>query len=809
MTVSKQARKTSTKLAKSSKARTVNHSAIAQVDPNLQPSEAYFRPLIENTSDVIAIVDATGIIRFASPSIKRVLGYDPHQVIGRSIFEFVHPEDLATAQLAFKPLIEFAGNGIESMEVRCLHQDGSWRVFQVIGNNCLNHPVIAGIVINLRDVTEQKQTIKALAVSESRLRQITDSMLDVITQVDLAGNHLYVSPSIKKVLGYDVDEIMRRNIYDMVHPDDLAQVLTTIQASIENHTGARMELRYKHADDRYLWLESMGSFLFDEVGNPSGAILASRDVTARRQREKELEAIAAMSASLRTAPSRGEMIPVVLDHIMSLLEADGAALALRDQSTGNVVIEMARGEFTQSSGTLLKEGDSISSQVIATGQPYILGDGRSKPRFASADMLDRVRAFACVPLSTHQQTIGALWIGRANSISDSEIRLLTALADIAANAIHRAALYEQTELRLQRLDALNKVDKAISSSLDLQVTLSVLLDQVTLQLRVDAAAVILFNSITQTLQFIEGRGFHNSARLRIPMGLSEDYAGRAVLGREKIFLPDLSELPSNSIPIHRLAGEGFRAYMAIPLIAKGQVKGVLEIFHRSPLSPESEWMEFLDTLARDAAIAIDNVELYQGLQRSNLELIVSYDATLEGWSRALDLRDSVTEGHTQRVVGMTLRLARALDLPESDLSNIRRGALLHDIGKIGVPDAILRKPGVLLNEEWEIMRKHPVYAFEMLSPIAYLRPALEIPYCHHEHWDGDGYPRGLKGEEIPFAARMFSIVDVWDALRTDRPYRRALPEDQVREYIHASAGILFDPKIVTKFLEIMANDARK
>lgn len=767
------------------------------------PNAAYFRLLLENTFDTIAIVNAAGVIRYISPSITRTLGYAPAQISGRAIFEFVHPDDHARIQAVLQQPRAIKHQATTPVELRCLHQDGSWRVFQTIGNNCLAQPVIAGIVINLRDVTEHKQTIQALHESAARLRQITDNMLDVITQVDLTGRHAYVSPSIEKVLGYTVADFMRHKIDDLVHPDDLPQVLAAIQSALANHTSARMELRYQHADGRFVWLESMGSFLFDEQATPTGALLTSRDVTARRQREQELAAIAALSASLREAPSCGEMVPVILDHLMNLFQAQGAALALRDPGSGAAVIQMARGEFAQSTGALLRAGESISSQVMATGQPYVMRDGRTKPRLTSPDMLDRVRAFACVPLTTPQATIGALWIGRANSIEDVQVRLLTALADIAANALQRATLYEQTELRLQRLDALSKVDQAISSSLDLQVTLAVLLDQLTLQLRVDAAAVLLFDAAIHTLQFIEGRGLRNGARLRTPLELSEDLAGRAVLERHKIFVPDLSAPASAPLPIQRLTGESFRAYLALPLIAKGQVKGVLEIFQRAPLSNDPEWLEFLETLAREAAIAIDNVELYQGLQRSNAELIVSYDATLEGWSRALDLRDSVTEGHTRRVTTMTIRLARALNLPEADLPNIRRGAMLHDIGKLGVPDAILRKPGALLEAEWAIMRKHPQYAFEMLAPIVYLRPALDIPYCHHEHWDGEGYPRGLEGEKIPLAARIFSVVDVWDALRTDRPYRPAMPEEQVREYIRARAGSLFDPAIVAKFLEIL------
>lgn len=189
--------------------------------------------------------------------------------------------------------------------------------------------------------------------------------------------------------------------------------------------------------------------------------------------------------------------------------------------------------------------------------------------------------------------------------------------------------------------------------------------------------------------------------------------------------------------------------------------------------------------------------------RFNLELARAYDSTLEGWARALDLRDNETEGHTHRVAQLTVRLAHAMGLRDADLVHIRRGALLHDMGKLAVPDSIMLKPSALTDEQAEIMHRHPDYAHELLSPIAYLRPALDIPYCHHEKWDGTGYPRGLRGEEIPLAARIFAVVDVWDALRSDRPYRVAWTEERAKAYIQEQASIHFDPKVVAAFLKML------
>ena len=199
----------------------------------------------------------------------------------------------------------------------------------------------------------------------------------------------------------------------------------------------------------------------------------------------------------------------------------------------------------------------------------------------------------------------------------------------------------------------------------------------------------------------------------------------------------------------------------------------MEIYFREPYQADQEWREFLEMLAQQTAIAINNAELLNSLKVSNTDLMNAYETTLKGWVDALDMRDHETEGHTRRVTELSLQLAQRMGIKDSEIVNFKRGALLHDIGKVAVPDAILNKPGPLTDEEWIIMREHPLNALSLLSKSKYLLPALDIPYCHHEKWDGSGYPRGLKGEAIPLAARIFAVVDVWDALISDRPYRNA------------------------------------
>jgi PAS domain S-box-containing protein len=356
---------------------------------------------------------------------------------------------------------------------------------------------------------------------------------------------------------------------------------------------------------------------------------------------------------------------------------------------------------------------------------------------------------------------------------------------------------------IKRLDALRKIDQAITGSLDLQIVLNVLLGQLLAELSVDAAAVLLYKKTLQTLCFCQEQGFQTAAFQYPNLRLGQGYAGKIALDRRTIFIDDLSQDKSGFIESTTLKKEGFVSYYGTPLIAKGEMVGVLEIFHRSTLDPNIEWKNFLEVLAGQAAIAIDSHNLFNNLQRSNFELMVAYDATIEGWAHALDLRDMETEGHSRRVVEITMKLAEMLNIKEDNLIHIRRGALLHDIGKMGVPDAILLKPGKLTEDEWGIMRLHPVYAYDWLLSIDYLKPALDIPYCHHERWDGTGYPRGLKGEEIPLSARIFAVVDVWDALRSDRPYRKAWSKEKTLTHIQAESGKHFDPYIVDHFIKYL------
>jgi HD-GYP domain-containing protein (c-di-GMP phosphodiesterase class II) len=431
----------------------------------------------------------------------------------------------------------------------------------------------------------------------------------------------------------------------------------------------------------------------------------------------------------------------------------------------------------------------------------------------------RYLTFRIVPLETEKPGAGLLVIvedvTRFGLIEHSlvqsrnEMRLLQdALARTNAELDKRveqrtaelADANQQIEKQLFRLQALRMNDLAILGTTDLRVALKTIAEQTRKQLSVDVASVLLFNPHSLRVENAVVVGAQTSEIQSIRIRLGETLIGRAALERKVLIIPDLEKEPQPDL-VGKM--EGFLSCFVVPLIAKGNVVGVMYLGNRSAFHPNQDWLEFLESMSGQAAMAIESIKAFEDLQRSNFELALAYSRTIEGWSHALDLRDRETKDHTFRVTEMTLKLARMAGMSDTEMMHIKHGALLHDIGKMGIPDAILLKEDYLSTEEWEVMRRHPTYAYEMLSPIEYLRPALEIPYCHHEKWDGTGYPRGLAGEQIPLAARLFAVVDVWDALRSDRPYRKGWEESKVREYINSQAGTHFDPNAVRLFLRVM------
>lgn len=357
-------------------------------------------------------------------------------------------------------------------------------------------------------------------------------------------------------------------------------------------------------------------------------------------------------------------------------------------------------------------------------------------------------------------------------------------------------------IRTTDLTALLKVSLALNESLDLDVVLQTAIDGAIEVLGLDTGAIYL----------AEDHLLHLGATTpALPQKVAEamrsapvadhPHIERAMRLLDVVFVEDARE--ADLSPQERVVAEArqLRSVLYVPLVFKGKAIGVIIVGALRVLRDFSEEdVDLCRTLAAQISLAVSNARLFEDAELAAAELRCAYDATLEGWSLALELRDEQTSGHTERAAALAVELAEVLGIPEAQLAHVRRGALLHDIGKMAVPDAILRKPGALNDAEWAIMRRHPEYAHKFLSQIEYLEPALDIPYYHHERWNGTGYPMGLKGDQIPLPARIFAVIDVYDALTSDRPYRKAWSHEQALGHIQLQAGIHFDPQVVEAFM---------
>ena len=428
---------------------------------------------------------------------------------------------------------------------------------------------------------------------------------------------------------------------------------------------------------------------------------------------------------------------------------------------------------------------------------------------------------ASIPVRAGTVLLGNLNLvpSSGSAITVENYRLFNSIGDQIGVAIERARLYEQArEQHSHEQQILLGHGQMLLGERNLQTIADQTMKVVADVLQVEYAVLALVAPGGKMYSIKTGLGFPSEKiRETVDVPISGNSAiSQSIRTKTPVIIPDINlekQFKTNlTDPNVKLMSS-----LVVPMLMGEEALGGIMVYSQFARQWNEDEIRLLSLLANQTAIAIENTRLFkaehtirkraeslhlQTIQQAQ-DLTLAYDATIEGWSRALDLRDKETEEHTLRVTNLTLQLAQAVGVSDSELIHIRRGALLHDIGKMGISDDVLHKSGELSDEEWTMMRRHPQLAYEMLSPIAYLLPALDIPYCHHEKWDGSGYPRGLKGEEIPLAARIFSIVDVFDALTSDRPYRPAWTMKKAVAYIRQQAGLYFDPKIVNVFIELI------
>jgi HD-GYP domain-containing protein (c-di-GMP phosphodiesterase class II) len=390
----------------------------------------------------------------------------------------------------------------------------------------------------------------------------------------------------------------------------------------------------------------------------------------------------------------------------------------------------------------------------------------------------------------------ALVSDQTDYFSESTIAWIQALAETISYNIF------QLEYQTKKIHAEFSINRILQSRLNFRDTFRAIFEVLSDIVEADAAIALKYNSISRQFGLLGTHGFGAGTIAKIHMYIENGLQRRFVGERQSVQIENIPVSDSGEGFNDLFAREGFQSYITIPLINRGELLGVFEVFWREIQYADTWKLDILQMVGESITFAMEHTTIVEELKRRNEELTTTYTSTIEGLSRALELRDLETEGHTRRVAELTLRLAEHMQIPPDQRASIQQGALLHDIGKLGIPDAVLLKPGSLTHQEWKVMQQHPLYAYNILASILTLRQALVIPLYHHERWDGSGYPYGLKGEQIPLSARLFAVVDVYDALTSDRPYRSAWSRSEAMDYLREQAGKLFDPQIVAHFLEL-------
>ena len=545
------------------------------------------------------------------------------------------------------------------------------------------------------------------------------------------------------------------------------------------------------------------------AGQVSVAIKNARLFEDEQKHRHEAETLQQAAEKITVTLDREQVIQLTMEQLSKVIQFKSASVQLLNDGYLEIVGGRGWPDFSTVLGKRIPiPGDNPNSTVILERRPLVLGNAPDIYSMFHNPPHHVIQSWLGVPLIVRDRVIGMFAVdhNQPDFFTDADVHLINAFASQAAIAIENARLFESTRRRLSEIETVHTISTALRSAQTLNEALPIILNQLMILLNAGGASLEIVDSTNgEIVTELACGSWAPVTGLRTPG--SAGISGRVIDTGQPFVSNDVIALGKAVRP--DLFG-GLNAVACLPVIAQNQIIGALWVGRQTPILEDE--VSLIASIGEMVGNAIHRMRLHEqtegllnDLEVANRNLSKAYDSTLEGWAKALELRDKETEGHSRRVVDLTLNLAQKLGISEPELTYLRRGILLHDIGKMGVSDQLLRKTTSLTDDEWIEMRKHPKFAYDLLSPIIYLRPSLDIPYCHHERWDGTGYPRNLKEKQIPLGARIFAIVDVYDALISVRPYRAAWPRGKVLSYLREQSGKHFDPQVVDAFFELLTD----
>lgn len=735
---------------------------------DLSASRENLRITLASIGDAVITTDHNGIITRTNPAADALSGWPEAEVIGKpfdEVFHFIHPG--TRLPLPNPVRTAMTEKRVVNLSKHTLLVDRSGREHRITDSAA---PIldrsdqVVGSVMVFQDITEQERRDRALRMTTEELENFFALTPGPLCITDSSGYFRLVNPAWTVLLGYTPNELLGHSMIEFIHPDDVASTVLALQSVSHGQPAANFANRCLTKKGKYQWLEWNVQSSRDRI------YCAAHDITGTMLAQKALQQNAEQFSAITSTSIDGF---VVIDLQGTLIETNEAYCRM----TG----------YTR---------EEIIGQNIAD-----LGFLETPERIA--EVFSSIKEMGYQRFETRQHRKDGQVIDLEISVTNVQgrERIIAFLQDIT----ERRQSEIRSRRRLEQLTNLRMIDQSISLGDDLMVTLNLILRKAVYHTGAEGAAILQLSSAPNDMEAPDHLVVSAQIGTRTPRPRPihrpkiEGTAWEVVENRQPMICTVQDPATPNYFA-EFMARENFSNCLRIPLLIEGRITGILETYHRSAIPDDKEWFNYLESLAGQAAIAIRNAHLLARLHQTNEELAASYTATIGGFSRALEIRDKESFGHSERVTDLTLRLARRMGMPESDIQSLYHGVLLHDIGKIGIPDSILLKPGPLDAAEWEIMRQHPTLAWNLLKNIPFLRGSIDIPYCHHERWDGTGYPRGLKGEEIPLAARIFSVIDVYDALITERPYRKAWTKEETIAYLCYHKGKIFDPQVVNTFI---------
>ena len=805
-----------------------------KVEHALRNSEARYHAMVDDQVEMVSIINPDKKLTFVNKAYCQFAGLSKSDLIGKEFNWLITEKDRELVSDRLSRITD--SSPISEGQNRVIRGDGTVRWTNWINRGIFdeNGKIIEYQSVGL-DITENKLAEEELRNSEERYRSIFNTAGVALIEVDLSlvikkineikGNLSKASELYLDTYHEYLDEIIKfvklknvnQNALDLYGISNKEELLTSINKTIIPETEKFffdlfkefwLENKYIQIETKSKTLDGRELFLYVVITiseeHPDRSLISITDISSIKQREIEMQQLARMGVDLRMTDETEVWFPKVIQSINELLNAPDAAIVIKNGSSGKMIIEPATGNAAAGMGSELPYR-SIVGNVINSGKTFKSNDILNDKDLARQELVGNNKAFISVPLIANNQTFGALVAGRMMPFIESEINLLTTIAEMTAGNIYRGMLHQQVKKRLDHVQALQKVEHAINTITDKQIIMNLFLGQVISLFDISAGMVLELNQKINQLEFITSLGLRQKEPQTRMISLLDSFVGKSVLNRTMITINSQNKenIPPFLIPM--LETENINGLIAIPLISKGRIRGVLVLMDHDPIEIEPDLNELMETFTNQAGLALENISIYEDIQASNIRLTTSIEDILQTWAGSIAINKEQADGHIQNIQELTVKIARVLGIREDKINNMRMGAILHDIGESVIPDKVLHKKAALDKDEIQLVQRHPEYAKRLLEKIAYLRNYSEIPYYHHERWDGSGYPKGLKSEDIPLSARIFAVVDVWDMLNRERPYRDAWPVDKIKSYLEQQSGVLFDPQVVEALFKVLDN----